>query len=210
MNGGPGVMNGGRWAVALGWLLLAGRLDAGDITGRAPRAPHGDIAATERDAPGLDTLSTRLFLRGSEMVTTRRSGPLDVARTIRNGVIEPGFGIVRLDDRLVITNRDDVPRRLIHFDGEATRISAPIAPGSSVVRHATRFGPITLATDVSGSPQSIAFVAENPFLAIARPDGTFRMTGVPPGDYRIVAWAPSGYVRDWEVRVPFEGSVTVE
>ncbi|HEX7879673.1 MAG TPA: hypothetical protein VF720_09705, partial [Candidatus Eisenbacteria bacterium] len=172
--------------------------------------PRGDVSSSDPDAPGLDTLSTHLFLRGAEMVTTRRSGPLDIARTIRNGVVEPAFGIVRLDDRVVITNQDNVPRRLFWFDGQTTRISNPIPPGASVSRPARRFGPITMATDVSGSPRSIAFVAENPFLATATPDGAFRMTGVPPGDYRVVAWAPAGYLRDWVVRVPFEGSVAAE
>jgi hypothetical protein len=210
MNGGWRVTGGGIVLGALTLGLLAGPGVAGDITGRLPRDPRGLHAASDRFAPGLDTLAARVFLRGAEMVTTRRGGPLDIERTIRHGVIEPSFGIARIDDRLVVTNRDDVPRRLIWFDGRTTRIVGPIAAGATATCPARRFGPITLATDVSGSPCSVVFVAENPFVAIVAPDGAFRMGGVPPGDYRLVAWEPAGYRRDWVVRVPFEGDVAVE
>ncbi|TPW05047.1 MAG: hypothetical protein FD129_2818, partial [bacterium] len=89
------------WLLALvgatepaGAVDIIGRVDISrPIATRAtPIATRATPTATRNPATAsLDTLAARIFLRGPEMVTTRRSGPITIRRDIRNGVLVPSF-----------------------------------------------------------------------------------------------------------------------
>ena len=205
------------WLLALvgatepaGAVDIIGRVDISrPIATRAtPIATRATPTATRNPATAsLDTLAARIFLRGPEMVTTRRSGPITIRRDIRNGVLVPSFEIIRLGDRLAITNRDAVPRRAFVFEHDRTWLLGPLAPSATASLTLRHFGVVELSTDAPDAVRSLLFVAENPFVAIAEPDGRFRMGGVPPGDYRLIAWRPEGYLGECPVPLSYDDSV---
>lgn len=202
------------WLSTLCALVVGGTpVAAADITGRVDMSRTGLRATTEHPAlPGglaasLDTLAARVFLRGPEMVTTRRSGPLTIQRSIRDGVLVPPFEIVRLGDRVAITNQDAVPRLAIIFENDRTHLLGPILPAGTASIRVSRFGAVELSTDAPGSVRSLLFVAENPFVARVDPDGRFFMGGVPPGDYQLIAWSPDGFLGDRLLRLTWADSL---
>lgn len=193
-------------AAILALLLAAPSVQAGDITGAA--SPTGV-------EPGTPLL---LFLRGPEMQTTRRSGPLRIERLLVAGRLAGGspasvtanFDVLRRDDRLVITNRDDLPRHLFAFSGAETRDLGTLKPGDSATIDLIRPGPLEFYTDALGAPSSYVFVADNPFFKEIEAGHPFVMDGVPPGQYELSAWRPGRAPGGVPVAVPYEGSVAVK
>ncbi len=49
---------------------------------------------------------------------------------------------------------------------------------------------------------SFVFVAKNPYYAVVKEDGTFSIEGVPPGNYKLVAW--HGFLGDEKTKVKVE------
>ena len=179
-------------------LVPTSSVRGAEITGRV------DV---DRALDEPDTIGTRLFLRSPDMLTTRRSGPITIRCTIRDGAIHPGFQVVRLRDTVTITNQDSIPRLAIVFEDDRTHLFGPLAPGTTARFEVTRFGPVEMSTDAPAVKPSILFVAENPFTARADTAGSFRFDGVPPGDYRVIAWRPGRFLGEATVRLEYEGVV---
>lgn len=54
-------------------------------------------------------------------------------------------------------------------------------------------------------------VFKHPFFAVSKDDGTFTITGVPPGKYTVVAWQEKGPTeKTMEITVPAKGSATAD
>lgn len=192
-------------AALLPWVMTVPPARAGDIAGTA--SPSGV-------EPGTPLL---LVLRGPEMQTTRRSGPLRIERLLVSGRLVGGspapvtgnFDVLRRDDRLVITNRDDLPRHLFAFSGAETRDLGALKPGDSATLDLARPGPVEFYTDALGAPSSYVFVADNAFFKEIEAGRGFVMDGVPPGQYDLSAWRPGRPLSGVPVTVPYEGTVTV-
>lgn len=182
---------------------------AGDIAGTA----GGSDARRGSPTPGQPLL---LFLRSGEMRTTRRSGPLTIARDLAGGRIVPGspgpatksFDVLRVADVVVLTNREGSSRRLFAFAGAVTRDLGVVEPGGSTSIRLDAGGPLEIYSDPPGGSSSYLFVAENPFFQEIEAGHPFLMDGVPPGRYELCAWRPGGPVTVTRVEVPYEGRVT--
>lgn len=57
---------------------------------------------------------------------------------------------------------------------------------------------------------AFVFVAENPYYALVRPDGSFEIADVPPGRYAIHAWHPYLGEKDAAIEVEPNGAITVD
>ena len=57
---------------------------------------------------------------------------------------------------------------------------------------------------------AFVFVADNPYYALVRPDGSFEITDVPPGRYAIHAWHPYLGEKSAAIEVEADGVVTVD
>lgn len=53
-------------------------------------------------------------------------------------------------------------------------------------------------------------VTSHPFYAVTGSDGTFRIKGLPPGDYTIEAWTATFGTQERKVVVPVSGSTTTD
>lgn len=188
---------------------------AGDIAGRVdvvPRVPRADEPGFGAPGGWHADLAARppvVYIRSSEMVTTRRSGPLTFERRIVNGQVLPPYESLRLNDVIEVTNDDTEPRRLFVFGGASTRLFGPIAPGKKTRFRLESFGALALYTDAPGATRSLILVAENPFQAEAAPDGRFLMDGVPPGTFDVVALLPGRRSAPVRAVVDFDGVVTL-
>ncbi|MCK5276211.1 MAG: hypothetical protein KAR37_16270 [Alphaproteobacteria bacterium] len=57
---------------------------------------------------------------------------------------------------------------------------------------------------------AFVFVADNPYYALVRPDGSFEIENVPPGRYAIHAWHPYLGEKSAAIEVEANGAITVD
>lgn len=67
-------------------------------------------------------------------------------------------------------------------------------------------GIVKVYCEVHHFMRAVIVVTRNPFHAVVKPDGTFRIDGVPPGTYTLVIWHPDVGSVEKKVVVP-EGGV---
>jgi plastocyanin len=67
-------------------------------------------------------------------------------------------------------------------------------------------GLVTLRCDIHEHMRALILVLETPHFTVTDADGIFRLSGVPPGRYRLKAWIDSRTTREIEIEVrPGEG-----
>jgi hypothetical protein len=60
--------------------------------------------------------------------------------------------------------------------------------GASKSVHFDKGGTVQVFCHIHSDMSAIVFVLENPFFTVATPAGRYGLEGVPPGEYRLVAW----------------------
>jgi hypothetical protein len=70
--------------------------------------------------------------------------------------------------------------------------------GMRIEKPVRKPGLMRIECDVHGWMLAWAYAAEHPYYAVTRKDGTFSLSGVPPGSYTLVAWQEAAD----EVEVP--------
>lgn len=72
-----------------------------------------------------------------------------------------------------------------------------------------RPGIVNVFCEIHRSMRGVILVLDNPYFATVAADGSFRIAGVPPGKYELVAWHPDRGERKQPVTVPAAGTVRV-
>ena len=78
---------------------------------------------------------------------------------------------------------------------------APKAPDLALEATAKPGDVIDIVCDVHPWMHSYAVVHDHPFFAVTRDDGTFEITGLPPGTYALEAWHPTLGARSMTVKI---------
>ncbi len=140
-----------------------------------------------------------VFLRG---VDPERARPWDYPSVVieqtdfqfhvRQGSQGAGrIGFVRRGDSVTMVSRDDVFHSL-HVNGAAfftlafpdlDRPLQRVLPDRGVVELTSAAGYYWM--------RAYLFVADHPYYCLTRPDGSFRLSKVPPGHYELVCWLPN-------------------
>jgi len=114
---------------------------------------------------------------------------------------------------LEIVNSDPVLHNTHGFLGKVTVFNVALPnQGQKITRPLKRTGLVRVECDAHGWMLGWIHVADNPYYAVSAKDGTFTLTGVPPGSYTLVAW--QAYAGAVEIPVTVKAkevaSVTVE
>ncbi len=70
-------------------------------------------------------------------------------------------------------------------------------------------GVVELLCNVHMEMSAYIVVLKNPYFARSGPDGTFRISGIPPGQHRLRCWHERLPTQEQVVEVPAEGTVEV-
>lgn len=73
-----------------------------------------------------------------------------------------------------------------------------VVPTATVLAHP---GLVTVKCDMHPLTRAWIRVFDHPYFTVTKPDGTFRIDSVPPGDYRLAVWQPSLGERDTTIHV---------
>jgi hypothetical protein len=116
----------------------------------------------------------------------------------------PNVQVIAVNSELQVKNSDPILHNVHAYTGQggATVLNLAMPKQDMVIgKKIKKLGGVTLKCDVHDFMRGAFFVAENPYFAITRPDGTYSITDVPPGTYSIATFH--------EVAQPKQGSVTV-
>jgi plastocyanin len=71
-------------------------------------------------------------------------------------------------------------------------------------------GLITLRCDIHEHMRGLILVLDTPHFVISNPDGTFRLSGLPSGSYKLKAWVNSRTTREQAVEVKSGGTLHID
>jgi plastocyanin len=71
-------------------------------------------------------------------------------------------------------------------------------------------GQVDVFCSIHANMSCVVLVLQNPFFAVSRENGTYSITNVPPGTYKLKAWHERVPVQVREVTVPDTGDVKVD
>ncbi len=115
----------------------------------------------------------------------------------------PALLAVEAGTRVEFPNEDDTYHNIFSYSpakrfdlGRYRRDERPIP---SVVFDQP--GLITLRCDVHEHMRGLILVLDTPYFATTEPDGSFRLTGLPPGKYVLKAWIDSRTIREHMVEL---------
>ena len=161
---------------ALPFLVPAPAASAGDIVGR--------VDLTEKDGKKADDLS-------------------DVVVYVENarGKAAPGKEVVRMKSKTFLPhvlavpagttvefpNEDPILHNVFSLSGEGFDLGLYKRPKTGA-RTFTQPGVYTLYCNIHPQMSALVVVRDNPFFAKAEKDGSFRISGVPAGDYKVRAF----------------------
>lgn len=139
-------------------------------------------------APNRGIANTVVFLRN---VTRGKAMDLPPARRFlnqKNCRYEPHILLVPEQGILTVRSSDPL-LHTVHMSGSADYNLPFTAQGQEITRPMNRDGVVSLRCNAGHVwMNGEMIVAKHPYYGVTDKDGNFELTGVPPGDYEIVAW----------------------
>lgn len=131
----------------------------------------------------------------------------------RNGRFIPHVQVARKGERLAIVNRDPVLHNTHGFQGGRTIFNVALPrflQGRPVSQPLREAGIIEVMCDVHDWMNGWIVVLEHPYVAITDAEGTYTITGIPPGSYTVTAWHEQLGQRQAQVEIPVEGRAQLD
>jgi hypothetical protein len=214
--------------------VVAGRVV---FAGEPPRlAPlpvrkNSDVCGEEKPAealvvgPGGGVRHAVVYLEGVE----RGKRPADLTLDNAKCLFVPHVAVMAVGGKARIRNADPILHNTHGFEGRQTVFNIALPTRDQVVDITGRLrkpGVIEVLCDAHTHMRAWIVVRDNPYVVVTDAEGRFRLTDVPPGRYRLVAWhegwVATGKDKDGrpvydaprvlaqEVTVPARGEATVE
>ena len=175
--------------------------------------------------PSKGVRNTVVYLEGVE----KGKRPTDLTLDNAKCLFVPHVAAVSLGAKVKIKNADALLHNTHGFQDRVTVFNIALPTKDQVVDITSRIkkpGVIEVLCDAHTHMRAWVVVRDNPYVAVTDAEGRFRLTDVPPGRYRIVAWhegwVVTGKDKDGrpthdaprvlgqEVTVPAKGEATVE
>ncbi len=142
---------------------------------------------------------------------------MDAGSVVQKGCeFTPFLGVMRNGTKFAAVNRDPVLHNIHTYEliGRIKKtvfnVSQPDQNTITKVVNLEKGTAMKVECDAHDFMHAYAFVANNPYFAIVKEDGSYRIDDVPAGKYRIKAW--HGFLRDQKgtVEIAAGGTATVD
>lgn len=194
--------NSKRRALVVSMCALSAVLDplaamAGDIVGRVELVEKNGRKA-------VDLSGVVLWVDGPKVK------PKAVTETVsmKSKNFSPQVMAIGTGSTIEFPNEDPILHNVFSVSGEGFDMGLYKRPKSSS-RRFDQPGIYTVYCNIHPQMSALVVVRDNPFFTTAAKDGSFRIEGLPAGDYKLVAYHErSGEGAPLAVKVPAAGAVT--
>lgn len=128
----------------------------------------------------------------------------------KDTTFSPAAVVVTVGGTVAFPNDDPFFHNVFSFSGTKRFDLGRYPEGESKDVVFDRPGTVEVFCEVHAFMRGVIVVTESPYHAIAGPDGRFRMDGVPPGTYTLVAWHPDHEALEQQVKVTAGADTRVE
>jgi plastocyanin len=186
-----------RVSLFVGFAVLLGQpIFAGTIEGRvlpAGVAAHSDFVILIEDMPGV-------FPVPKEAVVLDQ-------KELR---FVPHVLIIQVGTTVEFPNSDPVSHNVFSISpGKRFNLGLYVRGAKRRITF-DKPGVVELLCNVHQEMSGYILVLKNPYFSRTGADGSYRITGVPAGEYHLRCWSESRRARDRTIQVPQTGSVTVD
>lgn len=210
-------------------LLAAGNLSAGDITGTVHAEPKAGaemnpLATTAayssrkfKFVEKVDYAAMRDFVVYLEGKVGTDAAPTNVVEVTtmrvaqKGAVFTPHVLPVVAGTTVEWPNHDDIFHN-VFSDSDAKKFDLGLYKGDPPEKRITfnRAGKVDVYCSIHANMHCIVLVLENQYFAVSDADGTYTITNVPPGTYKLKAWHERLPADEQEIVVPTNGVVKAD
>jgi plastocyanin len=191
------ILKPGRLGLAIGAIFLGSLAPAGDIVGRVELTEKGGKKAT-------DLSDVVVYIEGSK---ARPKAGHEVV-TMKSKAFAPHVLAIGVGTTVDFPNEDPILHNVFSVSGEGFDLGLYKRPKSGS-RTFDKPGVYTLYCNIHPQMSATVVVRDNPYFATAGKDGSFRIAGLPAGEYKLVAYHErSGEGAPVPVKVAATGETT--
>jgi len=200
---------------AMLWMVEGAMAQTGSISGRvalpddvAPIARRPDVRGLGMPRPRGETTRRRsvVYLE----VAPRRAfdDTNDVTATIdqRDETFVPHLVAIVAGAQVAFPNSDETYHNVFSLSRERPFDLGRYAAGQTKSVRFDRPGVVRVFCDIHSHMSAYVLVFAHRFFAVTDDDGRYRLDGVPPGTYTVVAWHELFETESKTVRVPADGA----
>ena len=147
-----------------------------------------------------------VYLRGAASTPAGARAPVEIVQ--RGRTILPHVTAIEAGTRVEFPNEDDVFHNIFSLSSTHPFNLGRYARGQSRSEIFARAGVVRLFCDIHSDMSGVVLVLDTPHFTRADASGRFRITGLPAGRHRVVAWHESAGADTVTVTVPASGAVT--
>lgn len=161
-----------------------------------PKGPPGPVAAKRYEIVskgGVLATNPPLAVVYLEGPFPKPATPVTTQLTQKNLTFIPALLPVQTGTKVEFPNEDDVYHNIFSFSPVKRFDLGRYRPEERPIPSQTfdKAGMVTLRCDIHEHMRALILVLETPHFVMTDPDGRFRLTGLPPGKYKLKAWVNS-------------------
>jgi plastocyanin len=170
------ILNPRRLLVALGVIALSSFASAGDIVGRVELTEKGGKKAT-------DLSDVVVYVESSKA----RPKPAREVLTMKSKAFAPHVLAIGTGTTVEFPNEDPILHNVFSLSGEGFDLGLYKRPKSGS-KTFDKPGVYTVYCNIHPQMSATVVVRDNPYFTTVARDGTFRLAGLPAGEYKILAF----------------------
>lgn len=165
-----------RLWMALGAIALSSLATAGDIVGRVELTEKGGKKAT-------DLSDVVVYVESSKA----KPKPAKEVLAMKSKSFAPHVLVIGTGTTVEFPNEDPILHNVFSLSGEGFDLGLYKRPKSGS-KTFDKPGVYTIYCNIHPQMSATVVVRDNPYFAAALKDGTFRLAGLPAGEYKVLAY----------------------
>jgi plastocyanin len=173
------------------WLTVAAVAMLAEVAQSAPKGGtvKGSVTVVSKGTPKKDRSGVVVYLEGVAGMPPKQK---NATIKQREKQFEPQLSIVVKGTTVDFPNEDKIFHNVFSVSRPARFDLGLYKQGSMKSVEMKRTGTVDVYCNIHPDMVAKVKVLDNAFYTITDKTGTFSLEGVPPGEYPIVAWLPSG------------------
>jgi plastocyanin len=167
---------------------IRGRVELRSVTRRDERRPAIADLGTPRDRDASDRRRSVVYLEAAPSAAFDQDEPARASMDQRNETFVPHVLAITAGTAVDFPNSDRFYHNVFSLSKAARFDLGRYAVGKSKSVRFDQPGVVRVFCEIHSHMNAFVLVFGHPFFAITDADGRYRIGGVPPGTYNVIAW----------------------